>query len=79
LIENFNIVDLIKFLEKNQKLHIHITAASLKVTLCRTMGKKKVKKKVKSQDSMGKTNFFLSTMPLSPWAGLATWLHVGAP
>jgi hypothetical protein len=28
---------------------------------------------------MGKTNFFLSTMPFSPWAILATWLHVGAP
>jgi hypothetical protein len=29
---------------------------------------------VKNQDSMGKTNFFLS-----PWAGSATWLHVGDP
>jgi hypothetical protein len=28
---------------------------------------------------MGKTNFFLSTLPFSPWAVLATWLHVGAP
>jgi hypothetical protein len=34
---------------------------------------------VKSQDSMGKTNFFLSTLPFSTWAILATWLHVGAP
>jgi hypothetical protein len=40
--------------------------------------KKKVKK-VKNQDSMGKTNFYLSTLPFSPWAVLATWLHVGAP
>jgi hypothetical protein len=39
-------------------------------------GKKKVKK-VKNQDFMG-TNFFLSTLPFSPWAVLATWLHVGA-
>jgi hypothetical protein len=36
-------------------------------------------KKVKNQDSMGKTNFFLSTMPFNPWAVSATWLHVGAP
>jgi hypothetical protein len=36
-------------------------------------------KKVKNQDFMGKRNFFLSTMPFSPWAVLATWLHVGAP
>jgi hypothetical protein len=40
--------------------------------------KKKVKK-VKNQDFMGKTNYFLRTMPISPWAVSATWLHVGAP
>jgi hypothetical protein len=40
--------------------------------------KKKVKK-VKNQDSMGKKPFFLSTLPFSPWAVLATWLRVGAP
>jgi hypothetical protein len=40
--------------------------------------KKKVKK-VKNQDSMGKTNFFLSTLAFSPWVVLATWLHVVAP
>jgi hypothetical protein len=28
---------------------------------------------------MGKTNYFLSTMPFSPWAVLAAWLHVRAP
>jgi hypothetical protein len=41
--------------------------------------KKKKLKKVKNQDSMGKTNFFLSTLPFSPWAVLATWMYVGAP
>jgi hypothetical protein len=41
--------------------------------------KKKKVKKVENQDSMGKTNFFFNTLPLSPWAVLATWLHVGAP
>jgi hypothetical protein len=34
---------------------------------------------VKNQDFMGKTNFFLSTLPFRPWAVSATWLHVGAP
>jgi hypothetical protein len=34
---------------------------------------------VKNQDSMDKTNFFFSTLSFSPWAILATWLHVGAP
>jgi hypothetical protein len=38
---------------------------------------KKSEKKVKKQDFMGKTNFFLSTLPFNPWAILATWLHVG--
>jgi hypothetical protein len=36
-------------------------------------------KKVKNQDFIGKTNFFFSTLSFSPWAILATWLHVGAP
>jgi hypothetical protein len=39
--------------------------------------KKKVKKS-ENKDSMGKTNFFLNTLSFSPWAVLATWLHVGA-
>jgi hypothetical protein len=36
------------------------------------------KEEVKNQDSMGKTNNFLSTMPFGPWAVSATWLQVGA-
>jgi hypothetical protein len=78
LTQNVNTMDLVKFLEKNQKLHILIVAVTLKVTSCRTMSKKKVKK-VKNQDSMSKTNFFFSTLPFNPWAVSATWLHVGAP
>jgi hypothetical protein len=42
------------------------------------MSKKKVKK-VKNQDFMDKTNFFLSTLSFNPYVVLATWLHVGAP
>jgi hypothetical protein len=34
---------------------------------------------LKNQDFLGKTNFFLSTSPFSPWAVSATWLYVGAP
>jgi hypothetical protein len=33
---------------------------------------------VKNQDFIGKTNYFLRTLPFSPWAVSATWLHVGA-
>jgi hypothetical protein len=40
---------------------------------------KKSEIKVKMQDFMGKTNYFLRTLPFSPWAISATWLHVGAP
>jgi hypothetical protein len=73
-------MDLVKILEKNQKLHIQIIAVTLKVTSCKTMSKKKKsEKKVKNQDFMGKKNYFLRTLPFSPWAILATWLHVGAP
>jgi hypothetical protein len=75
LTPNFNTMDLVKILEKNQKLHIQIVVFTLKVTSCRTMSKKKVK----NQDFMHKTNFFLSTLPFSPWAVSATRLHVGAP
>jgi hypothetical protein len=46
---------------------------------CRTMSKKTSEKKVKNQEFMGKTNYFLRTLPFSPWAVSATWLHVGAP
>jgi hypothetical protein len=45
LTPNFNTMDLVKFLEKNQNLHIQIVAVTLKVTSCRTMRKKKSEKK----------------------------------
>jgi hypothetical protein len=46
--------------------------------ISKTISQKK-QKKVKNQDSMGKTNFFLSTLSFNPWAVSATWLRVGAP
>jgi hypothetical protein len=45
LTQNFNTMDLVNFFEKNQKLHIQIVAATLKVTSCRTMSKKQSEKK----------------------------------
>jgi hypothetical protein len=45
LTPNFNIMDLVKILEKNQKLHIQIVVVTLKVTSCKTMSKKKSEKK----------------------------------
>jgi hypothetical protein len=63
LTPDFNTMDLIKILEKNQKLHIQIVVVTLKVTSCGTMSKKK---KVKNQAFMGKINYFLRTLPFSP-------------
>jgi hypothetical protein len=48
LTPNINIVDLVKILEKNTKLHIQIVVVTLKVTSCRTMSK--TKKKVKKSE-----------------------------
>jgi hypothetical protein len=45
LTPNFNTMDLVKILEKIQKLNIQIVTVTLKVTSCRTMSKKKMKKK----------------------------------
>jgi hypothetical protein len=41
LTQNFNTMDLVKILEKNQKLHIQIVVVTLKVMSSRTMSKKK--------------------------------------
>jgi hypothetical protein len=43
LTPNFNTMDLVKILEKNQKLHIQIIEVTLKVMSCRTMRRKKKK------------------------------------
>jgi hypothetical protein len=75
LTPNFNTVDLVKFLEKNQKLHIQIVAVTLKVTSCRTKSKKKSEKKVKNQDFMGKTNYFFENPALWP---LGSFSHMAA-
>jgi hypothetical protein len=45
LTQNFNTMDLVNILEKNQKLHIQIIVVTLKVTSCKTMSKKKSEKK----------------------------------
>jgi hypothetical protein len=73
-------VDLVKFLEKNKKLYIEIATVTLKLTSWRTMRPNNEKwKKMKNQECIGKRKKILSTLPFSPWAILATWLHVGAP
>jgi hypothetical protein len=63
LTQNFNTMNLVEFLEKNQKLHIQIVAVTLKVTSCRTMSKKKSEKKRKSKILWAKQTFFLAPCP----------------
>jgi hypothetical protein len=46
---NFNTMDLVEILEKNQNLHIQIIAVILKVTSCRTISKKEKWKKWKTK------------------------------
>jgi hypothetical protein len=41
LTPNFNTMDFVKILEKNQKLHIQIIVVTLKVMSCKTISKKK--------------------------------------
>ena len=42
--QNFNTEDLVKFLEKNKKLHIQTVVVTLKLISYKTMSKKKVNK-----------------------------------
>jgi hypothetical protein len=62
---NFNTMDLVKFLEKNQKLHIQIIMVTLKVTSCGTMSKKKVKKSEKPR-FYGQNKLFFENHALQP-------------
>jgi hypothetical protein len=43
LTQNFNTMDLVKFLKKNQNLHNYIETITLKVTSCKTMRENKRK------------------------------------
>jgi hypothetical protein len=79
LTQNFNIVDLVKFLEKNSKTSHLDCSSHIEGDVMQNHEQEKKVKKVKNQDSMRKRNFFLNTLPFSPWAVSATWLHVGAP
>jgi hypothetical protein len=72
LTPNFNTMDLVKILEKNQKLYIQIVAVTLKMTSCKTMSKK-IWKKVKIQDFMDKLFFENRDLqPLGSFSYMAT-------
>jgi hypothetical protein len=79
LTPNFSTMDLIKILEKKSKTSHSDRISHIEGDIMQNHEQKKKVKKVKNQDFMGKTSYFLRTLPFSPWAVSATWLHVGAP
>jgi hypothetical protein len=72
-------MDLIKFLENKSKTSHLDCSDDIEDDITQNHEQKRNGKKVKKQDFMGKTIFFLSTLPFSPWVASATWLQVGAP
>jgi hypothetical protein len=75
LTPNFNTMDLIKILEKNQKLHIQIVVVTLKVTSCRTMSKKKKVKKSEKPRIYEQNKLFFKNHDLQP---LGSFSHMAA-
>jgi hypothetical protein len=65
LTPNFNTMDLVKILDKNQKLHIQIVAVTLKVTSYKTMSKKKSEKSEKPR-FYGQNKLFIENPALQP-------------
>jgi hypothetical protein len=75
LTPNFNTMDLVKILEKNQKLHIQIVAVKLKVTTCRTMSKKKKVKKSEKPRFYRQNKLCFEHLALQP---LGSFSHMAA-
>jgi hypothetical protein len=75
LTPNFNNMDLVKILEKIQKLHIQIVAVTLKVTSCRTMSKKKKVKKSEKPRFYGQNKLFFENPAHQP---LGSFSHMAA-
>jgi hypothetical protein len=65
-------MDLVKILEKNQKLHIQIISVTLKVTSCRTMSKRKKSEKPRFY---GQNKQFFENPALQP---LGSFSHMAA-
>jgi hypothetical protein len=64
-------MDLVKILEKYQKLHIQILAVILKVMSCRTMSKKKKVKKSEKPRFYGQYKLFFENPALQPLGSLS--------
>jgi hypothetical protein len=75
LTPNFNTMDLVKILEKNQNLHIEIVAVTLKVMSYRTMRQKKKVKKSEKPRFYGQNKLFFENPALQP---LGSFSHMAA-
>jgi hypothetical protein len=75
LTPNFNTMELVKFLEKNQKLQIQIVLVTFKVMSCRTMSKKKNVKKCEKPRFYGQNKLFFENPALQP---LGSFSHMAA-
>jgi hypothetical protein len=75
LTPNFTTMDLVKILEKNQKLHIQILAVTLKVTSCRTMRRRKKVKKSENPRFYGQNKLFFENPAFQP---LGSFSHMAA-
>jgi hypothetical protein len=75
LTPNFNTMDLVKILEKNQKLHIQIIVVTLKVMSCRTMSNKKKVKKSEKPRFYEQNKLFFENLALQP---LGSFSHMAA-
>jgi hypothetical protein len=74
LTPNFNTMDLVKILERNQNLHIQIILVIVKVMSCRTMSKKKMEKSEKPR-FYGQNKLFFGNPALQP---LGSFSHMAA-
>jgi hypothetical protein len=75
LAPNFKTMDLVKIIDKIQKLHIHIVAVTLKVTSCRTMSKKKKVNKSEKPRFYGQNKLFFEHPAPQP---LGNFSHMAA-
>jgi hypothetical protein len=75
LTPNFNTMDVVKILEKDQKLQIQNVAVTLKVTSGRTMSKTKKVKKSEKPRFYGQNKLFFENPALQP---LGSFNHMAA-
>jgi hypothetical protein len=75
LTQNSNTIELANFLEKTKDFNVK-SKLHWKLHQEEPCGKRNTKKRVKIRNSMGITNLFFDILPYSPWAMLATWLHL---